>query len=178
MTELIQQISHGGAALLAAAAFIIFYLTQIWKSVHVEASYGDHLLSVKQPKKEWLTLAFIVIVGVVVVVRLVMEYQTPNDAMNESYYQVLIGAIVLVAGLIAFIVIRTISPTKLFTNGVLVHDYGYVAWEDIKSIDKTPKGQFQAYLVKPRQFKGKTFYISYDDGQEEEMIAIFRKYIC
>lgn len=178
MTEFIQQISHGGAVLLAAIAFIVFYLTQVWKSVHVEASYGEHLMSVKQPKKEWLTLGFIVVVGAVVIVRLIMEYQTPNDAMTESYYQVLIGAIVLVAGLIAFIVIRTISPTKLFTNGVLVHDYGYVAWEDIKSIDKTPKGQFQAYLIKPRQFKGNSFYISYDAAQEDEMIAIFRKYIC
>lgn len=178
MTELIEQISHGGVVILAAAAFIVFYLTQIWKSVHVEESYGEHLLSVKQPKKEWMTLFFIVVVSAVVVVRLIMEYQTPNEAMPDSYYQVLLGAIVLVVGLVVFIVIRTISPTKLFTNGILVHDYGYVAWDDVKSIDKTPKGQFQAYLIKPRQFKGKTFYISYDEEQEDAMIEIFRKYIC
>lgn len=178
MFEMIEKIAHNGAIITAIIGFTVFYLTQIWKSIHVEESYGEKLMAVKQPKKEWLTLIFIVIVGIVVVIRLFMEYQTPNEAMPESYYQVVLGSVVLVAGLILFIVIRTISPTKLFTNGILVHDYGYVSWEDIKSIDKTPKGQFMAYLIKPRQFKGKTFYINYDPSQEEEMIAIFRKYIC
>ena len=177
MASLIEQIAHGGAIIVAVIAFSVFYLTQIWKSIHVDKSYGEKLLSVKQPKKEWLTLFFIVAVGVVVIIRLFMEYQTPNDAMPDSYYQVLIGAVVLVAGLILFIVIRTVSPTKLFTNGVLVHDYGYVTWDNIKSVDKTPKGQFEAYLVKPIQFKGKSFFISYDESQEEEIIQIFRKYI-
>lgn len=177
MANLIEQLSHMGAIIVAVIAFTVFYLTQIWKSIRVDKSYGEQIMAVKQPKKEMLTLLFIVIVGVAVIYRLFVEYQTPNDAMPESYYQVLMGAVVLVAGLILFIVIRTISPTKLFTNGVLVHDYGYVPWDDIKSIDKTPKGQFQAFLVKPRQFKGKIFYINYDEAQEEELITIFRKYI-
>lgn len=177
MVDMIQQLAHGGVVIVAVFAFAVFYLSQIWKSVHVEASYGEKIMTVKQPKKEWMTLIFIAVVGVVVVYRLVMEYMTPSDVMPESYYQVLLGAIVLVAGLILFIIIRTINPTKLFTNGILVHDYGYVPWDEIKSIDKTPKGQFQAYLTKARQFKGKTFYINYDESQEEEMIEIFRKYI-
>ena len=177
MANIIEQFSHMGAIIDAVIAFTVFYLTQVWKSIRVDKSYGEQIMAVKQPKKEMLTLLFIVIVGIAVIYRLFVEYQTPNDAMPESYYQVLMGAVVLVAGLILFIVIRTISPTKLFTNGVLVHDYGYVSWDDIKSIDKTPKGQFQAFLVKPRQFKGKTFYINYDAAQEEELITIFRKYI-
>ena len=178
MLEMIAQISHMGTIAVAIFAFTVFYITQVRKAIHVDASYGDLVLTVKQPKKEWMTLFFIAVMGVVVVIRLFMEYNTPNDAMPESYYQVLLGAVVLVAGLIIFIVIRTISPTKLFTNGVLVHDYGYVKWDDIKSIDKTPKGQFMAYLIKPRPFRGKSFYISYDESQEEEMIRLFRKYIC
>ena len=177
MRELITQWGHIATVALAVVGFSIFYINQIWKSIHVDKSYGEKILSVKQPKKEWLTLFFIAAVGIVVVIRLIMEWNTPNQNMPESYYQVLLGAIVLVAGLILFIVIRTISPTKAFTKGILVHDYGYVSWEDIKSVDKTPKGQFQAYLIKPRQFKGNSFYISYDASQEEELIEIFRKYI-
>lgn len=178
MIQLIEQMAHMGTVLLAVFAFVVFYITQVWKSIHVDKSYGEQLLVVKQPKKEWLTLFFIVAVGIAVVYRLYVEYQTPNELMPESYYQMLMGAVVLVAGLILFIVIRTINPTKMFTNGILVHDYGYVSWKDVKSVDKTPKGQFQAFLIKPRPFKGSSFYVSYDEAQEEEMIQIFRKYIC
>lgn len=178
MNDIITQLAHGGAIILAAIGFLVFYLTQIWKSIHVEESFGEKICHVKQPKKEWLTLAFIVVVGIVVVIRLFMEQATPNPNMPESYYTILTGAIVLVAGLILFLAIRTISPTKIFSNGVLVHDYGYVAWDDIRSVDKMPKGKFQVYLTKPRQFKGKMFYIAYDKEQEEELIDIFRKYVC
>ena len=177
MSEIIGQWGHVATIVLAVIGFSVFYLNQIWKSIHVDPAYGDKIMSVKQPKKEWLTLFFIVCVGVVVVIRLIMEWNTPNPNMPESYYQVLLGAIVLVAGLILFILIRTVSPTKVFTKGILVHDYGYVSWEEIKSIDKTPKKQFQAFLVKPRQFKGRSFYISYDPSQEEKLIEIFKKYI-
>lgn len=177
MNEFIAQWGHVATVLLAVIGFSVFYLNQIWKSVHVDASYGEKVLEVKQPKKEMLTLAFIVVVGIVVVYRLFVEWQTPNPDMPDSYYQVLLGAIVLVAGLILFMAIRTISPTKIFTNGILVHDYGYVSWDEMKSVDKTPKGQFQVYLVKPRQFKGKMFYISYDPSQEEALIELFRKYV-
>ena len=177
MLNVIEQGSHMGAIVVAAIGFTIFYLTQIWKAIRVDKSYGEQIMTVKQPKKEIMTLVFIVLVGVAVVYRLFVEYKTPNPAMPESYYQVLMGSVVLVAGLILFIVIRTISPTKVFTNGILVHDFGYVSWNEIKSVDKTPKGQFQAFLVKPRQFKGKTFFINYDESQEEELITLFRKYI-
>ena len=74
MNGIIDQLAHGGAFILAAIGFLIFFLTQIWRAVHVEESYGENLISVKQPKKEWLLLAFILIVGIVVVVRLFMEY--------------------------------------------------------------------------------------------------------
>lgn len=177
MNVIVGEWLHVATIILAIFGFSVFYLNQIWKSIHVDASYGEKLLSVKQPKKEMLILAFIVLVGIVVVYRLIIEWKTPNESMPESYYQVLLGAIVLVVGLIVFIIIRTLNPTKIFTNGILVHDFGYVSWEDMKSVDKTPKGQFQVYLVKPRQFKGKMFYISYDPSQEEEMIQLFRKYV-
>ena len=98
--------------------------------------------------------------------------------MPESYYSVLTGAVILIAGLLLFLAIRTISPTKIFTNGILVHDYGYVPWEDIRSVDKMPKGKFQAHLMKPRQFKGKAFFIRYDASQEEEIIQVIQKYVC
>jgi len=73
MNGIIDQLAHGGAFILAAIGFLIFFLTQIWRAVHVEESYGEHLISVKQPKKEWLLLAFILIVGIVVVVWLFIE---------------------------------------------------------------------------------------------------------
>ena len=170
MNEIINQLAHGGAFILAAIGFLIFFVTQIWKAVHVEASYGEKVISVKQPKEEWLTLFFILGVGVVVVIRLFMEKNTVNPNMPESYYSVLTGAVILIAGLLLFLAIRTISPTKIFTNGILVHDYG--------SVDKMPKGKFQAHLMKPRQFKGKSFFIRYDASQEEEIIQAIQKYVC
>ena len=178
MNDIINQLAHGGAFILAAIGFLIFFLTPIWKAVHVDKSYGEKLLSVKQPLKEWLTLLFIIAVGVVVVIRLLMERNMPSLNMPESYYSVLSGAVILIVGLLIFLAIRTISPTKIFTNGILVHDYGYVPWEDIRSVDKLPKGGFQAHLIKPRQFKGKSFLIRYDASQEEELIGIIQKYIC
>ncbi len=178
MNEIINQLAHGGAFILADIGFLIFFVTQIWKAVHVEASYGEKVISVKQPKEEWLTLFFILGVGVVVVIRLFMEKNTVNPNMPESYYSVLTGAVILIAGLLLFLAIRTISPTKIFTNGILVHDYGYVPWEDIRSVDKMPKGKFQAHLMKPRQFKGKAFFIRYDASQEEEIIQVIQKYVC
>ena len=54
MNGIIDQLAHGGAFILAAIGFLIFFLTQIWRAVHVEESYGENLISVKQPKKEWL----------------------------------------------------------------------------------------------------------------------------
>lgn len=98
--------------------------------------------------------------------------------MPESYYSVLTGAVILIAGLLFFLAVRTISPTKIFTNGILVHDYGYVPWSDIRSVDRLPKGGFKAYLIKPRQFKGNTFLIRYDSSQEEQLIGVIQKYIC
>lgn len=80
----------------------------------------------KQPRNEWLTLIFIVAVGIVVIIRLFIERNTPSTNMPESYYSVLTGAMILIAGLLIFLSVRTISPTKLFTNGILVHDFGYV----------------------------------------------------
>jgi hypothetical protein len=177
MSEMINQVLHGGVVVLAVIAFLIFYLTQIWKSVHEEASYGEKIISVKQPKNEWLTLVFILAVGVVVVIRLFMEKNTPDEAMPDSYGTVLIGAIILIIGLLIFLAVRTICPTKIFTNGILVHDYGYVAWTDIRSVDKLPKGQFKADLIKPKQFKGKTMLIRYDASQEDELIRVIQQYI-
>ena len=94
MNGIIDQLAHGGAFILAAIGFLIFFLTQIWRAVHVEESYGENLISVKQPKKEWLLLAFILIVGIVVVVRLFMEYGNPGENMPESYRSVLLGGAV------------------------------------------------------------------------------------
>ncbi|GEM_PF-2530071 len=178
MNEIINQLAHGGAFILAAIGFLIFFLTQIWKAVHVDKSYGEKLITVKQPRNEWLTLIFILAVGIVVIIRLFTEKNTPTANMPESYYSVLTGAVILIAGLLFFLAVRTISPTKIFTNGILVHDYGYVPWGDIRSVDKLPKGGFKAYLIKPRQFKGNTFLIRYDASQEEELIAVIQKYIC
>ena len=164
MNEIINQLAHGGAFILAAIGFLIFFLTQIWKAVHVDKSYGEKLITVKQPRNEWLTLIFILAVGIVVIIRLFTEKNTPTANMPESYYSVLTGAVILIAGLLFFLAVRTISPTKIFTNGILV--------------DKLPKGGFKAYLIKPRQFKGNTFLIRYDASQEEELIAVIQKYIC
>lgn len=178
MNDIINQFAHGGAFILAAIGFLIFFLTQIWKAVHVEESYGEKLISVKQPAKEWLTLGFILVVGVVVVVRLFMERNTPNPNMPESYYSVLAGAVILISGLLIFLAIRTVSPTRIFTNGILVHDYGYVPWTDIRTVDRLPKGGMKAYLFKPKQFRGNSFVIQYDASQEAELIGIIQKYIC
>ena len=38
MNEIINQLAHGGAFILAAIGFLIFFLTQIWKAVHVDKS--------------------------------------------------------------------------------------------------------------------------------------------
>ena len=178
MNEIINQLAHGGAFILAAVGFLIFFLTQIWKAIHVEESYGEKLMTVKQPRNEWLTLVFIVAVGIVVIIRLFIERNTPSTNMPESYYSVLAGAMILIAGLLVFLSIRTISPTKLFTNGILVHDFGYVSWTEIKSVDRLPKGGLKAYLFKSRQFRGNNFLIRYDASQEEELIGIIQKYIC
>ncbi|MDD3221861.1 MAG: hypothetical protein EOM34_03120 [Clostridia bacterium] len=177
MNAMIDQLAHGGAFILAAVGFLIFFITQIWKAVHVEESYGEKLASVKQPKSEWLLLVFILVVGIVVVIRLFMEYQTPTGNMPDSYQPMLIGAGILVIGLLIFLTIRTVSQTKFFTNGILVHDYGYVAWEDIKAVDKMPNGQYQMYLIKPRPFKGKSFFIRHDAAQDEELKAIIQEYV-
>lgn len=178
MNAMIDQLAHGGAFILAAVGFLIFFLTQIWKAVHVEEAYGEKLASVKQPKNEWMLLAFILVVGIVVVVRLIMEYFSTGPDMPESYKPVLIGACVLVIGLLFFLAIRTISPTKFFTNGILVHDYGYVPWEDIRSVDKMPNGKYQVYLLRTKPFKGKSFFIRYEAAQEEVLTDIIKKYIC
>lgn len=178
MNDLITQLAHGGAFILAAIGFLIFFLTQIWKAVHVEKAYGEKLMSVKQPVKEWITLIFILAVGVVVVIRLFIERNTSSPNMPESYYSVLSGAIILIVGLLIFLAVRTISTTKVFTNGILVHDYGYVPWDNIRSVDKLPKGGFQAHLIKPKAFQGNSFYLRYDASQEEELIRIIQKYIC
>ena len=84
MSEIIGQWGHVATIVLAVIGFSVFYLNQIWKSIHVDPAYGDKIMSVKQPKKEWLTLFFIVCVGVVVVIRLIMEWNTPNPNMPES----------------------------------------------------------------------------------------------
>lgn len=177
MNGIIDQLAHGGAVILAAVGFLIFFITQIWKAVHVEESYGEQLASVKQPKKEWLLLAFILVVGIVVAVRLVMEYFSPTPGMPESYQPVLIGACILVVGLLLFLAIRTVNPTKFFANGILVHDYGYVPWEDIRSVDKVPGGKYQVYLLRTKPFKGKSFFIRYESEQEDELTGIIKKYI-
>ncbi len=178
MNEIISQLAHGGAFILAAIGFLVFFLTQIRKAVRVDESYGEKLATVKQPRNEWLTLIFIVAVGIVVIIRLFIERNTPSTNMPESYYSVLTGAMILIAGLLIFLSVRTISPTKLFTNGILVHDFGYVSWTEIKSVDRLPKGGFKAYLFKSRQFRGDNFLIRYDASQEEELIGIIQKYIC
>ena len=178
MNGIINQLAHGGAFILAAIGFLIFFLTQIWKAIHVDKSYGEKLVTVKQPRNEWLTLVFIVVVGIVVIIRLFIERNTPGTNMTESYYSVLTGAMIFIAGLLIFLAIRTISPTKFFTNGILVHDFGYVPWTEIKSVDRLPKGGFKAYLFKARQFKGNNFLIRYDASQEEELIGVIQKYIC
>lgn len=49
MNEIISQLAHGGAFILAAIGFLIFFLTQIRKAVHVDESYGEKLATVKQP---------------------------------------------------------------------------------------------------------------------------------
>ena len=78
MNEIINQLAHGGAFILAAIGFLIFFLTQIWKAVHVDKSYGEKLITVKQPRNEWLTLIFILAVGIVVIIRLFTEKNTPT----------------------------------------------------------------------------------------------------
>ena len=52
MNEIINQLAHGGAFILAAIGFLIFFLTQIWKAVHVDKSYGEKLITVKQPRND------------------------------------------------------------------------------------------------------------------------------
>ena len=91
MNDVITQLAHGGAFILAAIGFLIFFLTQIRKAIHVEKAYGEKLMSVKQPMKEWLTLIFILAVGIVVVIRLFIERNTSSPNMPESYYSVLAG---------------------------------------------------------------------------------------
>ena len=56
MANLIEQFSHMGAIIVAVIAFTVFYLTQVWKSIRVDKSYGEQIMAVKQPKKEMLTL--------------------------------------------------------------------------------------------------------------------------
>lgn len=177
MNGIIDQLAHGGAFILAAIGFLIFFLTQIWRAVHVEESYGENLISVKQPKKEWLLLAFILIVGIVVVVRLFMEYGNPGENQPESYRSVLLGGAVMVIGLLIFLAIRTVSPTRFFTNGILVHDYGYVPWEDVISVDRLPDGRFQIFVNRTKPFKGKSCFIRYEAPQEAALTEIFRKYV-
>ena len=178
MNGILDQLAHNMVLVLATIGFLIFYGTQIRKAVHADASYGEKITSVKQPKKEWLLLLFILVVGIVVVIRLLMEYQTPSGNMPESYRKVMLGAVILVVGLLIFLTIRTICPTRFFTNGILVHDYGYVAWEEIQSVDKMPNGSYQVYLIKPKPFKGKSFFIRYEAFQEAELTQIIQKYVC
>ena len=177
MNAIIDQLAHSGAFILAAVGFLIFFVTQIWRAVHVEESYGEKLSSEKHPKKEWMLLGFILIVGIAVVIRLIMEYSNPGENMPESYRSVLIGAIILVVGLLIFLAIRTVSPTRFFSNGILVHDYGYVPWEDIVSVDRMPDNRFQIYLNRTKPFKGKSCFIRYEAPQEGELTEIFRKYV-
>lgn len=51
MNEIISQLAHGGAFILAAIGFLIFFLTQIRKAVRVDESYGEKLATVKSAEK-------------------------------------------------------------------------------------------------------------------------------
>ena len=45
MNDVITQLAHGGAFILAAIGFLIFFLTQIRKAIHVEKAYGEKPVS-------------------------------------------------------------------------------------------------------------------------------------
>ena len=49
MSEIIGQWGHVATIVLAVIGFSVFYLNQIWKSIHVDPAYGDKFMSVKQP---------------------------------------------------------------------------------------------------------------------------------
>lgn len=176
-SALLNQFLHGGVIIVAVFAFIVFFLNQIRKSIQVKPEYGQKILTIVQPKSEWITIGLIDVIGAVVVWRLIGERMTSNPNMEESYYTVLLGAIIFVAALLVFLTIRAVNSSKVFEEGILVHDYGYVKWTNIKSVDKMPKGKFKIFIVKPDQFKAKEAIVPYTPEQEADLIAIFREKI-
>ncbi len=176
-SELLNQFLHGGVVIVAAFAFIIFFLNQIRKSIQIKPEYGSRILTIVQPRQEWLTIGMIDVIGAVVVWRLIGERTTENPNMDESYYTVILGAIIFVAALLVFLTIRAVNSSKVFEEGILIHDYGYVFWDNIKSVDKLPKEKFKLFIAKPDQFKSKEVVIPYTPEQEAELIKIFKEKI-
>ncbi len=175
--ELLNQFLHGGVIIVAVFAFIVFFLNQIRKSIQVKPEYGEKIMTIVQPKKEWITIGLIDVIGAIVVWRLIGERTTQNPNMDESYYMVILGAIIFVAALLVFLTIRAVNSSKVFEEGILIHDYGYIKWSNIKSVDKMPKGKFKVFIEKPDQFKAKEAYIPYEPEQEAELIEIFKEKI-
>lgn len=175
--ELLNQFLHGGVIIVAVFAFIVFFLNQIRKSIQIKPEYGKKIMTIVQPKQEWITIGLIDVIGAVVVWRLIGERMARTSNMEDSYYTVIFGAIIFVAALLVFLTIRAVNSSKIFEEGILVHDYGYIKWDNIKSVDKMPKGRFKLFIVKPDQFKSKEAIIPYTPEQEDELIEIFRKNI-